>query len=79
MKNLTLSVTDDVYRQARVRAAETGSSVSAMVTAYLRSLSAEDTEFERLAALQRRTVATIRGFSARNRLDREAVHDRALR
>ena len=39
MKNITVSVPDDVYRDARIRAAERGSSVSALVAEYLRSLS----------------------------------------
>ncbi|MDR2565669.1 MAG: DUF6364 family protein [Bifidobacteriaceae bacterium] len=76
---MTLSVPEDVYRSARIRAAEAGTSVSALVAAYLRSLGGPDGEFERLAELQRRTMASIGGFSARDRLDRESAHDRALR
>jgi len=34
--NITVSVPDDVYRAARIRAAEQGSSVSALVAEYLR-------------------------------------------
>jgi plasmid stability protein len=79
VKSITLSVPDETYRQARIRAAENGTSVSAMVAAYLRSLGDANAEFDRLAALQRRTMATITQFSARDRLDREVVHDRALR
>ena len=55
MKNITVTVPDDVYRAARIRAAERGSSVSALVTEYLRSLSSGGgTEFARLEAQQRR-------------------------
>jgi plasmid stability protein len=32
MKSITVSVPDDVYRAARIRAAERGSSVSALVS-----------------------------------------------
>jgi hypothetical protein len=74
-----LSVPDDVYRAARVRAAQADTSVSGLVAGYLRSLSGQDGEFQRLAALQQRTIEGIRGFSAGDRLGREAVHDRALR
>ena len=35
MKNITLSVDDETYRLARIRAAEAGTSVSALVRAYL--------------------------------------------
>ena len=39
MKNITVTVPDDVYRNARIRAAERGTPVSALVGEYLRSLS----------------------------------------
>jgi hypothetical protein len=38
MKNITLTVDDETYRIARVRAAELGTSVSAMVKDYLNGL-----------------------------------------
>lgn len=79
MPNITVSVPDDVYRAARVRAAEQGSSVSALVAEYLRSLSAREAEFARLEALQLGVQRQIERFSARDRLDREELHERAVR
>jgi hypothetical protein len=79
VKNITVSVPDQVYRSARIHAAETGTSVSALVAAYLRQLTGDDTEFDRLAEQQRRITSQIRQFSASNRLDRAELHDRALR
>jgi plasmid stability protein len=79
MRNITVSVPDDVYRAARIRAAELGSSVSAIVTEYLRTLSRDDGEFARLEAQQRRIQRQIRRFRAADRRDRDEVHDRALR
>jgi plasmid stability protein len=79
VKNITVSVPDDVYRSARIRAAESGSSVSALVAEFLRSLSEGGSEFERLEAQQRRVQAEISRFSARDRLGRERLHERALR
>jgi plasmid stability protein len=80
MKNITVSVPDEVYRAARVRAAERGSSVSGLVAEYLRSLSSDkDAEFARLEALQERVLDGITNFSARDRLGRDAVHERAVR
>ena len=79
MRNITVSVPDDVYRSARIRAAEEGRSVSGMVAAYLRSLSDVDAEFSRLEAQQRRIQAQITRFRASDRLERDEVHDRALR
>jgi plasmid stability protein len=77
--NITVSVPEDVYRAARVRAAEQGSSVSALVTGYLRSLSEGEAEFARLEAQQTRIQGQINRFSARDRLDREELHTRAVR
>jgi plasmid stability protein len=79
MKNITVSVPDDVYKRARIRAAEQGRSVSALVGEFLRSLSAHDAEFARLEAQQRRVQAEITRFRAGDRLDREELHERALR
>jgi plasmid stability protein len=79
MKNITVSVPDEVYRAARIRAAERGSSVSAIVTEYLRSLSRGGTEFARLEAQQRRIQRQIRRFTAVDRLGRDETHDRAVR
>jgi len=42
MKNITVSVEDDVYANARRKAAEKNVSVSHLVAEYLRSLSRED-------------------------------------
>lgn len=79
MKNITVSVPDDVYRAARIRAAEQGTSVSALVAAYLRALATSDVEFARLEARQREIQAQIRAFRAADRLGRDELHDRALR
>jgi plasmid stability protein len=79
MKNITVSVPDDVLRRARVRAAEQGRSISALVADYLRGLADQDAEFTRLEALQRKVQSEIKAFRGSARLDRESVHDRAVR
>ena len=79
MKNITVSVPDDVYRDARVAAAEHETSVSALVVAYLRSVSERTREFSRLEAQQREVQAEIGQFRAADRLRRDQVHDRAVR
>ena len=79
MPNITVSVPEDVYRAARIRAAERGSSVSGLVADYLRSLSQREAEFARLEAQQKRIQDQIEHFSARDRIDRDAAHERALR
>lgn len=79
VKNITVSVPDDVYRQARIRAAEHGNSVSGLVGDYLRSLSEREAEFSRLETQQRDVQEGIQRFRAGDRLDRDQLHDRALR
>jgi len=79
MKNITVSVPDEVYRAVRIRAAEEGRSVSGMVAAYLGSVSGKAAESERLAAQQRRIQSQITRFRAADRLARDEAHDRALR
>jgi plasmid stability protein len=80
MKNITVSVEEDVYRAARVRAAELETSVSAVVRDFLQSFARGETDFERRKALQARTLASIRAFRAGSRVTRDEVHGRdALR
>lgn len=79
MKNITVSVPEDVYRSARVRAAEDGSSVSALVTLYLRSLEERESEFSRLEKLQGQVFAEIERFRGADRLGRDELHGRAIR
>jgi plasmid stability protein len=79
VKNITLSVPDDVYRAARIRAAERGTSVSAIVADYLRSLGGENATFARLEAQQHAIQREIVRFRAGDRLDRDEVHARAVR
>ena len=67
VRNLTVSVPDDVYRNARVAAAQRDTSVSALVVAYLERLSGRMSEFARLEALQREVQAEIGQFRADDR------------
>jgi plasmid stability protein len=77
MKNITVTVDDDIYRRARVRAAEMDTSVSAQVKQFLEQFAQKETEFERLLKQEQKVRAEITGFSASERLSRDDVHDRA--
>ncbi len=79
VKNITVSVPDHVYRNARVAAARRDTSLSALVVAYLEQLSSRMDEFAGLEALQREVQAEISEFRAADRLGRDEVHDRAVR
>ena len=80
MKNITVSVDDEVYHRARMWAAERRTSVSAMVRQMLIEVAAEETPFERLHREERELRERLRSrgfrFAASDRLSREALHDR---
>lgn len=87
MKNITVSVDEETYRLSRVKAAERGTSVSALVRGFLLGLvqgQAIETEFDRLRRLQDETLEAIRarggGLRAAENLPRDDLHQRnALR
>jgi plasmid stability protein len=76
MKNITVTVPDEVYRKARIKAAERDSSVSALVREFLTELAAGEDDFARRQRLQDEVLASIDRFRAGDRLTRNAVHDR---
>jgi plasmid stability protein len=80
VRNITVSLPDEAYRRARVRAAEQDTSVTALVREFLLSLGGEESDFEARKRLQRQVLATVRNFRASDRLPRGQAHDRnALR
>ena len=84
MRNITVSVEDEVYHRARMWATERRPSVSAMVRQMLADVAEEETPFERLRREERELRDRLRSrgvrFAAAERLSRDALHDRhALR
>jgi hypothetical protein len=79
MRNITVAVPDEVYRRARIAAAERNTSVSAMVAEFLGGLAPEGDVFDRLLAQQEEVLAGIRRFRASDRLGRDELHGRAVR
>lgn len=76
MKNITVSLPDDVYRRARIAAAQHDTSVSAIVREFLWRLANAPGDTERRRQLQDEVIASISSFRAGARLDRTAVHSR---
>jgi hypothetical protein len=76
VKNVTVSLPDEVYRKARVKAAERNTSLSAMVKQFLESLAEDEGEFKRLERLQQDSYAQIERFQANSRLTREELYRR---
>jgi hypothetical protein len=74
MKNITVSVDEDTYRRARMKAAEQDTSVSALVQRCLTELASEKSDGERLKREERELRARIAAFRAGDRMLREDVH-----
>ena len=73
MRNVTVSLDDEIYQRARVRAAELGTSLSALVRGYLENLGTDETEADRLRKAEWVLRANIVAFSVGER----AAEDRA--
>jgi hypothetical protein len=80
MKNITVTVGDDIYHMARVRAAERKSTISALVKDYLTKIVEEESSFERMKREEDELRQNMRQvgfiFSAEDRCSREDLHDR---
>jgi len=80
MKNITVSVDNDTYRRARIKAAELDTSVSALVREYLAKLAGQESERERFERLKREEeqlrALVPDGFSSRENIPRDALYDR---
>ena len=76
MKNITVSLDDETYRRARVRAAERDTSVSAMVKQFLIEVAAGESEATRLKREEEKIREAIRSFRAADRLSRDELHVR---
>jgi hypothetical protein len=79
VKNITVTVDDEVYRRARIKAAERDTSVSALVRQFLVDLAQDGSEFERLERLEGVLREQITDFDGSNRLSRDQIHERKRR
>jgi hypothetical protein len=62
------------FTGARIKAAEQGTSVSALVTRFLAEIAADESNVERLKREERALRARIGTFRAGDRLSREDAH-----
>jgi hypothetical protein len=76
VKNITVTVDDEIYRRARIKAAERDTSVSALVKRFLIELAAGENDAEHLKREERALRERIGAFRAADRLSRENVHRR---
>lgn len=86
VKNITVSVDDEIYHRARVKAAERRTSVSALVRKALEALAEAESDFDRLRRLEKETLQNIRrrlsGLKLEHgdtrNLKRDQLHDREM-
>jgi len=76
VKNITVTVDDETYRRARIKAAERDTSVSGLVKRFLTELAAGESDAEKLKRQERALRERIAAFRAEDRLSREDVHRR---
>jgi plasmid stability protein len=76
VRNVVISLPDEVYRQARIKAAQRDTSLSALVREFLTNLGQDGSDFERRKRLQEEVLGALKRFRARDRLSRDEVHDR---
>lgn len=76
MKNITLSVDDDVLAAVRRHAAERNSSVNALVREYLTNLAAHENRATRARARLRQLSKQTQGRLGKKTWSREELHDR---
>lgn len=76
VKNITVSVDEEIYRKARIKAAERDTSVSALVKRFLAELVGEESDAERLKREERELRKRIASFRAADRLARDDAHNR---
>ena len=76
MKNITVTVDDETYRAARIKAAEQDTSVSALVKRFLTELAGGESNTERLKREERALRERIATFRAADRIPREDLHRR---
>ena len=76
VKNITVTLPDDLYRRARIKAAELDTSVSAVVREFLTRFAQEESDFERRKRLQSEVIASLKTFRAGDRVSRDQVHRR---
>lgn len=77
MANLTLTIDDEVLRRARIRALEEGTSVNALVRAYLARFAGADGEASALEDLRVMAADSVASSGTDGRTwTRDALHER---
>jgi hypothetical protein len=78
MKNITVTVDDEIYRQARIVAAERNQTVTALVREYLQSLQPAQASHEENVRRLFEALDQSRNTRSVGRLRREELYDRRV-
>lgn len=76
MKNITVSIEEDIYRRARIVAAERNTSVSRLVGEYLNSVGSSRIDDTGGVSSLFAALDKVKGFRASSRMSREETHAR---
>ena len=76
MKSIKVTVDDETYRRARIRAAERDTTVSVMVRNFLRDLAGGESNAENLKLKERALRASIKSFKASDGVSRDDIYKR---
>jgi hypothetical protein len=76
MKNIIVSIDDESYHRARIRAAQQGTSVSALIERFLTEFASGESDRERLKREERELRSRVTHFRAGDRRSRHDVHGR---
>jgi phage shock protein A len=76
VKNITVSVSDEIYKRARLAAAQRETSVSALVRDFLTALADGESAIDRLKREERALRERITQFRASDRMARDDAHRR---
>lgn len=76
MKNVTVSIPEEVYRRARLKAAAENTSVSKVVSRFLESYGAEEERIAAARAQMETLFRKVKGFGVGKKIPREEIHAR---
>ncbi|MBA2352003.1 MAG: hypothetical protein H0V78_09535 [Burkholderiales bacterium] len=76
MKNVTVSIPEEIYRRARVKAAADNTSVSKVVSQFLENYGAEEERIAAARAQMETLFRKVKRFGVGKKIPRQEIHVR---
>ncbi len=76
MKNVTVSIPEEIYRRARVKAAADNTSVSKVVSQFLENYGAEEERIAAARAQMETLFRKVKRFGVGKKIPRDEIHAR---